>query len=49
MGVSSISGWKVPQNKGQYTLKHYYCKSKIPGFVSALYVLWPVVLLARDA
>jgi hypothetical protein len=38
MGVSSISGWVVPRNKGQYTRKHYYCKSKIPGFVSALYV-----------
>lgn len=37
MGVSSISGWQVPRNKGQYTRKHYYCKSKIPGFVSALY------------
>ncbi|KAE8886023.1 hypothetical protein PF005_g16587 [Phytophthora fragariae] len=35
MGVSSISGWVVPRSKGQYTRKHYYCKSKIPGFVSA--------------
>ena len=36
MGVSSLSGWQVPRNKGQYTRKHYYCQSKIPGFVSAL-------------
>lgn len=38
MGVSSISGWEIPRNKGQYTRKHYYCRSKIPGLVSALYV-----------
>ena len=36
LGVSSLSGWTVPRNKGQYTRKHYYCQSKIPGFVSAL-------------
>ncbi|KAF1774568.1 START-like domain [Phytophthora cactorum] len=36
MGVSSISGWTIPRNKGQYTRKHYYCKSKIPGFVLRL-------------
>ena len=36
LGVSSLSGWPIPRNKGQYTRKHYYCKSKIPGFVSAL-------------
>lgn len=35
LGVSSISGWTIPRNKGQYTKKHYYCKSKIPSFVSA--------------
>lgn len=38
MGVSEISGWTIPRNKGQYTRKYYFCKSKIPGFVSALYV-----------
>ncbi|CAI5717121.1 hypothetical protein KXD40_007419 [Peronospora effusa] len=36
LGISSLSGWNIPHNKGQYTRKHYYCKSKIPGFVSAL-------------
>lgn len=35
MGVSAISGWTVPRNKGQYTLKHYYVKSRIPSVVSA--------------
>uniref|UniRef100_K3W5H1 Phosphatidylinositol transfer protein N-terminal domain-containing protein n=1 Tax=Globisporangium ultimum (strain ATCC 200006 / CBS 805.95 / DAOM BR144) TaxID=431595 RepID=K3W5H1_GLOUD len=35
MGVSEISGWTIPRTKGQYTRKHYYVKSKIPGFVSA--------------
>ncbi|TMW68030.1 hypothetical protein Poli38472_007702 [Pythium oligandrum] len=35
MGVSAISNWPVPRNKGQYTLKHYYCKSRIPSVVSA--------------
>lgn len=35
MGISPISQWEVPRNKGQYTLKHYYCKSRIPGFLSA--------------
>jgi hypothetical protein len=38
MGVSAISGWTVPKNKGQYTLKHYYVKSHIPSVVSAMYV-----------
>ncbi|DBA02524.1 TPA: LOW QUALITY PROTEIN: hypothetical protein N0F65_010996, partial [Lagenidium giganteum] len=36
MKVSPISQWEVPRNKGQYTLKHYYCKSNIPGVVSAI-------------
>ncbi|GLD95879.1 hypothetical protein PINS_up004557 [Pythium insidiosum] len=35
MGVSPISGWTVPKNKGQYTRKHYYCRSHIPSVVSA--------------
>ncbi|OQS05035.1 phosphatidylinositol transfer protein beta isoform [Thraustotheca clavata] len=34
--ISPISNCKIPRNRGQYTLKHYYCKSEIPGYISAL-------------
>ncbi|KDO26471.1 hypothetical protein SPRG_08274 [Saprolegnia parasitica CBS 223.65] len=34
--VSAISNCKIPRNRGQYTLKHYYVKSEIPGYISAL-------------
>jgi hypothetical protein len=30
-GVSPITGVEVPKNKGQYTLKRYHIKSKIPS------------------
>lgn len=36
LGVSTITGTKVPQNKGQYTLKRYLLKSKVPSIVAAL-------------
>lgn len=35
-GVSPITGVEVPRNKGQYTLKRYHIKSKLPGVVSGL-------------
>ncbi|RYG49170.1 hypothetical protein EON67_06915 [archaeon] len=30
LGVSPITGVEVPRNKGQYTLKRYHLKSKMP-------------------
>lgn len=35
-GKSPITGVTVPRNKGQYTLKRYHIKSKLPGVVSTL-------------
>lgn len=35
-GVSPISGIEAPRTKGQYTLKRYHIKSKIPGVAAAL-------------
>lgn len=36
LGVSDITGVEVPKTKGQYTLKNYHIKSKIPGMVAAM-------------
>jgi hypothetical protein len=36
LGVSEITGTTVPRNKGQYTLKRYHFKSKVPGIVTHL-------------
>lgn len=36
MGISEITGTPVPKNKGQYTLKRYLLKSKVPSIVAAL-------------
>lgn len=35
-GTSTITGTVVPRNKGQYTLKRYHFKSKVPSVLSAL-------------
>ena len=34
MGVSAVSGTVVPKNKGQYTLKRYLLRSKLPSIVT---------------
>jgi hypothetical protein len=35
-GTSAITGTVVPRNKGQYTLKRYHFKSKVPGLLVSL-------------
>ncbi len=35
-GTSSITGTVVPKNKGQYTLKRYHFKSKVPALLVSL-------------
>ena len=36
LDISTITGWPVPRNKGQYTLKHYHIASKLPIYVSSM-------------
>ena len=36
LGVSAVTGTKVPRNKGQYTLKRYLLRSKVPSIVTHL-------------
>jgi hypothetical protein len=33
MGTSELSGYEVPKNKGQYTLKQYFLGSRVPGWL----------------
>jgi hypothetical protein len=35
-GISPITGVEVPRTKGQYTLKRYHLKSKMPGAAVAM-------------
>lgn len=35
-GTSEITGTVVPRNKGQYTLKRYHFKSKVPSLLAHL-------------
>ena len=34
-GISPITGVEVPRTKGQYTLKRYHVKSKLPSIGAA--------------
>lgn len=33
LGISELSGYEVPKNKGQYTLKQYFLGSRVPGWL----------------
>jgi hypothetical protein len=35
-GTSVLTGTLVPKNKGQYTLKRYHFKSKVPGILASM-------------